>query len=59
MPTQSTLTLFAEYQQCCLDHLSEHGLAAARTCRCGGSWPCPIETRWVQMLETVVGGVAA
>jgi hypothetical protein len=58
MSTESTSTLFADYQKCCLDRLAEHGLSAAGTCRCGEARPCPIETRWVQMLETVVAGVA-
>jgi hypothetical protein len=51
-------TLFAEYRQCCLDHLSEHGPAADGQCRCGRRRPCPTETRWEQMLEIVIGSAA-
>jgi hypothetical protein len=56
--TDSTDRLFAEYRRCCLDHLSEHGPAADGRCRCGQRRPCPIETRWEQMLETVIGSAA-
>jgi len=55
---EATDRLFAAYRQCCLDHFSEHGRGSDGHCRCGQRRPCPIETRWEQMLETVIGSAA-
>ena len=55
---ESTDQLFDQYRQCCLDHLAEHGRAGNGRCRCGQWRPCPTETRWEQMLETVIGSAA-
>jgi hypothetical protein len=52
---ESTDRLFADYRRCCLEHLAEHGPAGPKRCRCGRPRPCPVETRWELMLETVIG----
>jgi hypothetical protein len=56
--TEPTDRLFADYRRCCLEHLAEHGPAGPGRCRCGRPRPCPVETRWELMLETVIGSAA-
>jgi len=58
MSTWSTDRLFAEYRQCCLDRIAQHGPATGRICRCGRLRPCREEMQWVLMLEMVLGGAA-
>jgi hypothetical protein len=58
MSTRSTDRLFADYRQCCLEHLAQHGPATRRRCRCGRPRPCREETQWELMLEMVIGSAA-